>query len=230
VIADLREELLRRRDVDQEARLAVPRGVPDALANTMQIDDENAVWLREVVMKFGWPGRSLVGDDGAHAAWLLAQHADRDPALQRHCLTLLEQAVAASEAEARDLAFLTDRVRLASGQNQIYGTQMSPHEGRFAARRLADPESVDERRASVGLEPLNEYLNRALELYGPPSPARMICPKCGAEMELWLPEPGARVTIECASCHAMWNVRPSIPETALPDQKNAPVMNTDERG
>ncbi len=211
MIAELREELLRRRDADQETRLSVHRGVPDALAKTMRMDDENAVWLREVVTKFGWPGRSLVGDEGAHAAWLLAQHADRDPALQRHCLTLLEQAVAASEADPRDLAFLTDRVLLASGQNQIYGTQMSPHERRFAARRLADPDSVDERRASVGLEPLNEYLNRALELYGPPSPARMICPNCGAEMELWLPEPGTRETVECASCHSIWKVRPSIP-------------------
>jgi hypothetical protein len=182
----------------------------------MRIDDENAVWLREVVTKLGWPGRSLVGDDGAHAAWLLAQHADRDPALQKHCLTLLEQAVAASEAEPRDLAFLTDRVRLASGQSQIYGTQMTAHDGRFAVRRLADPETVDERRASVGLEPLNEYLNRALELHGPPSPARMLCPNCSAEIEVWLPEPGAHATVDCASCHSIWNVRPSIPETTMP--------------
>jgi hypothetical protein len=215
-MSHLREELLRRRDADQEARVSVPRGVPNALANTMRIDDENAVWLREVVTKFGWPGRSLVGDDGAHAAWLLAQHADRDPALQKHCLILLEQAVVASEAEPRDLAFLTDRVRLASGLSQIYGTQMTPHDGRFAACRLADPEAVDERRASVGLEPLNEYLNRALELYGPPSPARMICPNCSAEIEVWLPEPGARVTVECASCHSIWKVRPAILETREP--------------
>jgi hypothetical protein len=221
MIPDLREELLRRCDADQEARSSVPRGAPDALANTMRIDDENAVWLREVVAKFGWPGRSLVGDDGAHAAWLLAQHADRDPALQRHCLALLEQAVEGLEAEPSDLAFLTDRVRLASGQNQIYGTQMSPHEGRFAARRLADPERVDERRASVGLEPLNDYLNRALELYGAPSPARMICRNCGAEVELWLPEPGACATVECTSCHSIWNVRPSIAETALPAVKQS---------
>ncbi len=220
-MSDLRDELLRRRDADQEARLSVPRGVPGALETTMRIDDENAVWLREVVAKIGWPERSLVGDDGAHAAWLLAQHADRDPALQKRCLTLLEQAVAASEADPRDLAFLTDRVRLAAGQNQIYGTQMTPQDGRFAACRLADPETVDERRASVGLEPLNEYLNRALELYGPPSPARIICPNCSAEIEAWLPEPGSNATVECASCHSAWNIRPSIPKTAAPAANSA---------
>ncbi len=214
--SDLRDQLLRRRDVDQEARLSVPRGIPGALETTMRIDDENALWLREVLRKFGWPGRSLVGDDGAHAAWLLAQHADRDPALQEHCLALLEQSVAASEADPRDLAFLTDRVRLAAGQDQIYGTQMTPQDGHYAARRLADPETVDKRRASVGLEPLNEYLNHALELYGPPSPARMVCRNCNAEIEVWLPEPGAHATVECTSCHLLWNVRPSIPKTTMP--------------
>ena len=214
-MSDLREELLRRRDADQEARASVARGVPDALANTIRTDEENAVWLREIVTNVGWPGRSLVGDDGAHAAWLLAQHADRDPGLQKHCLRLLEEAVAASEAEPRDAAFLTDRVRLASGQDQIYGTQMSSHEGGFIVTRLADPETVDERRASVGLEPLNESLNRALELYGPPTPARMICRNCGAEIAAWLPEPGASATVECTSCHSIWNVRPSIPETTI---------------
>lgn len=213
---DLREELLRRRDADQQSRLSVTRGVPDALANTMRIDDENAVWLREVLTNVGWPGRSLVGDDGAHAAWLLAPHSDRDPGLQRHCLLLLEQAVAASEADARDLAFLTDRVRLAAGENQVYGTQMSPHNGCFAVNRLEHPETVDERRASVGLEPLSEYLDQALELYGPPSPARILCPNCTAEIEVWLPEAGGLATVQCASCQSMWNVRPPLPEPATP--------------
>ncbi len=196
--------------------MSVPRGVPNALETTMRIDDENAIWLRWAVTEFGWPGRSLVGDDGAHAAWLLAQHADRDPALQEQCLGLLEQAVAASEAEPRDLAFLADRVRLARGQNQIYGTQMTPRDGRFTVQRLADPETVDARRASVGLEPLDDYLNLALELYGPPSPARIICSNCNAEIEVWLPEPGAQVTVECPSCHSIWNVRPSIPKATVP--------------
>jgi len=211
--ARLLEELLRRRDADQDARSAVGRGEPGALRRTIEVDGENAEWLRNLVREWGWPGRSLVGDEGAHAAWLLAQHADRDPALQKHCLTLLEQAVADGEASPRDLAFLNDRVLLAEGATQIYGTQMTAQSGKFAACRLRDPEMVDKRRASVGLEPLDVYLNRALELYGTPSPARVICPDCRAEIEVWLPEPGGRSTAECAACHAVHVLRPSIPKT-----------------
>ena len=48
--------------------------------------------------------------------WLLAQHADADPAFQRHCLGLLAAAVEAGEATLTDQAFLTDRVLLARGQ------------------------------------------------------------------------------------------------------------------
>src|SRR5437764_14843059 len=111
--------------------VSVARGAPNALANTMRIDDENAVWLREVVTRFGWPGRTLVGDDGAHAAWLLAQHADRDRPFQKRCLGLLQKAVKSGEASGRDLAYLTDRVLVAEGKKQLYGTQFRTVNGKL---------------------------------------------------------------------------------------------------
>jgi hypothetical protein len=73
----LRAELLRRVETDQVARKALDgEAMRDA-------DGENLPWLKGVIAAHGWPGASLVGTDGAHAAWLLAQHADADPAFQR---------------------------------------------------------------------------------------------------------------------------------------------------
>jgi hypothetical protein len=40
-------------------------------------DRRNTRWLARLVRRDGWPGISVAGADGAHAAWLLAQHADR---------------------------------------------------------------------------------------------------------------------------------------------------------
>jgi hypothetical protein len=37
------------------------------------VDEDNSPWLRGVVAEHGWPGSSLVGEVGAHDAWLLAQ-------------------------------------------------------------------------------------------------------------------------------------------------------------
>jgi hypothetical protein len=116
-----------------------------------------------------WPGRSLVGEQGALAAWLLAQHADRNPEFQQQCLTRLTVAVEAGDAQPSHLAYLTDRVRRARGQPQVYGTQFwrGPDGTRpLVAQPIDDETHLDERRAAVGLEPLATYAAQMQELYG----------------------------------------------------------------
>ena len=74
----------------------------------------------------GWPGRSLVGVEGAHTRLEATQHADRDRAFQRRCLELLRRAVDDGEASAADLAYLTDRVLLANGRRvSVLSTEMA---------------------------------------------------------------------------------------------------------
>lgn len=111
---ELRAELLRRMEQDQAARLARDCDWEPVAA----VDAENLPWLKRVITERGWPGASLVGADGAEAAWLLVQHADADPVFQRHCLALLTAAVETGEARRCNLAHLTDRVLLAEGQAQ----------------------------------------------------------------------------------------------------------------
>jgi hypothetical protein len=204
---ELRAELLRRRDIDQAGRAAFNGKDPGELRRLMEVDDDNAAWLSQVVDEVGWPGTSLAGEEGAHAAWLLAQHADRYPEVQQQCLKLLEQAVAAGEASAADLAHLTDRVLLASGKLQRYGTQITARDGKFMPCRLMNPDTVDARRAVVGLEPIEAHLARALDLYGPPRPACMPCPSCKAECEIWLPEMGGTSSARCSSCGYVISLR-----------------------
>ena len=196
---DLREELLRRAQLDQTARRGATSG-EQALQTAVAVDDDNARWLKRVVRRVGWPVRSMVGEDGAHAAWLLAQHADRCPRLQRRCLTLLQQAGADGEASGADVAHLTDRVCLANGKPQVYGTQLVARDGRFVPLRLRDPETVDQRRAAVGLEPLQASSKPALERFGQPKPVPVPCRNCGAEISAWAPEPASRIRVQCSFC------------------------------
>ena len=167
----LRRDLLRRAHEDQQARQAIERFFshdgrvigqsPEeraAIEHLGRVDADNIAWLKNLIDQQGWPSRRTVGEEGADAAWLLAQHADQDPAFQRLCLQLMRQATD-GDVDATQVAYLTDRVQLAHGLPQIYGTQVEHVDGEWRPRHLADPDTVDDRRAGVGLGPIADYLH-----------------------------------------------------------------------
>ena len=73
-------------------------------------------------------------------------------------LALLEATVAVDDASPGDLAYLIDRVLVAEGKPQLYGTQVSIEDGIVTPRTpIADEANVDARRAAAGLGLLEEY-------------------------------------------------------------------------
>jgi len=202
---NLRAELRRRADVDQAARNALD---PDAME---QADAENLPWLKQVIADHGWPGRSAVGEDGAEAAWLLVQHADRDPAFQRECLGLLTAAADAAEATKAQVAYLTDRVLLAEGHPQEYGTQITGRDRQWVPRNLRDPDHVDERRAEMSLGPLAGYLAHFAE-QGSPPPISIRCPHCGERVDFWPPDTREESAAECGGCGREIRIRMGPPD------------------
>jgi hypothetical protein len=133
------------------------------------VDAENTARMREILDEHGWPGWSLVGEDGAEASWVLVQHADFDLDLQKRGLELLTAAVAVGDASRGDLAYLTDRVLVAEGKPQTYGTQIAIDEdGEIMPRTpIEDEENVDARREAAGLGPLEEYYADLAEMEAP---------------------------------------------------------------
>jgi hypothetical protein len=211
----LRAELLRRVDIDVAARRACA-GAPAELARLMEMDSANTAWLATIIDKIGWPGRSLVGEDGAHAAWLLVQHADLSRPFQERCLKLLRKAVKASEAAAVDLAHLTDRVLLAKGRSQVYGTQTTVRDGHYQPAPIKNAKRVDARRAAVGLPPLADELGPASARHRALSaPARTPCPACAQPMQVRRPKPGATTRFKCPTCGATGTVHSPKPATPV---------------
>ena len=146
--------------------LAAGRPADAALGDKLEaIDRKNTARLKEIVDQHGWPGKSLVGAAGAQDAWLLVQHADRDPAFQKRCLELMTPLVAQGEVSAVNVAYLTDRVRVAEGKPQVYGTQFRQADGKMEPSPIEDEARVDERRKSVGLPPLAQYRKQLEEVY-----------------------------------------------------------------
>ncbi len=155
-------------DPPQEAPLVTQRVVTAVRRNTAR--------LREIVAAHGWPGRSLVGEDGATAAWLLLQHtnsrvrtirsADGDE-FCRSCVTLLRDAVAQGEAHPRHLAAVADSLRLASSEPPEFASLPEQYpvdrKGRAVIRQNGDLAAIDERRAAIGLRPLAADIARYLK-------------------------------------------------------------------
>jgi hypothetical protein len=162
--AELRRELVGMADADQAFRRRWASLGQEEIRSELDKERRRSTRTAALIAKHGWPGRSLVGDDGAHAAWLVIQHADHDVELQERCLELLKGAVANGEATAQNLAYLTDRVCVNRGRHQVYGTQFHGSGDDFAPRPIEDPERLDERRASVGLEPFADYAARMHEI------------------------------------------------------------------
>lgn len=148
---ELRAELLAMMDEDQAEQLG------EVQTNNYTARTER---LTEIMAEFGWPTFELVGEDGSTAAWVIAQHADLDPDVQATALELLRDAVADGQASPGDLAYLEDRVAVAAGNDQVYGTQMGCSEDGtpLPATPIADEASVEERRAAAGLDPLADYI------------------------------------------------------------------------
>lgn len=171
--SDLRAQIAARVEIDQAVqrelsdRIQSGQPIGSAVARQDSVFNANLEWMRLVLAQYGWPGSRLVGEEGSHGAWLLLQHADRDTALQRTALGLLEKAVRSGDASPRDLAYLTDRVRVAEGRPQVYGTQLQyDNRGCASPRPSEEPAQLDARRASAGLEPITQYVRRTMIALG----------------------------------------------------------------
>ncbi len=122
----LRQELLTMGYLEQSIRqelidAGLDKRNPELLEEMKRVDAENTARLQSIVEERGWPGKSLVGDDGAEAAFLLLQHSTKS--FQKKVLPRLQEAWTQGEVQGRHVAMLTDRVLVAEGKPQLYGTQ-----------------------------------------------------------------------------------------------------------
>ncbi|RYF22301.1 MAG: hypothetical protein EOO77_04380 [Oxalobacteraceae bacterium] len=154
-----REQLLALADADQQIReqirgaftaqqLQANQGAAKEMAMRLVASQrENQVALSALIEKFGFPDVASVGEDGAHAGFLVAQHST-DRKFRDDFLKNIEVAAARGSYSAADLALFVDRNLIMSGKPQRYGTQRKADGSLFD---LEDPARLAQRRAEVGL-------------------------------------------------------------------------------
>lgn len=124
-----------------------------------QKDSLNLIKVRKILDTRGWLGEDIIGRNGNSTLFLVIQHADLE--IQKKYLPMMREAVKKGNARASSLALLEDRVALRQGKKQIYGSQIGrdPETGEHYLSPLQDPDNVDQRRAAVGLGPLQDYIS-----------------------------------------------------------------------
>jgi hypothetical protein len=117
--------------------------------------------LADIVDTRGWPGKSLAGEDGAAAAWMIVQQAIGLPRFMRACLEVIEEAAGKGEVPRWQVALLTDRIRWLEGRKQVYGTQFDwDAQGELSPVPIEDEATVEARRALCDLIPLSDGIKQ----------------------------------------------------------------------
>lgn len=149
----LAEQIIEMRNIDQDLRTQAPKKVATELVNyaVYIIDEVHNSRIKRIVAEYDFPTADLVGRDAMSAFWLLIQHQDYD-------LKLQQGALEKCDFIPKERAFLVDRILINKDDKQIYGTQTQRTESGFEPFPIEDETNVDERRKSVGLSSLEEYM------------------------------------------------------------------------
>ncbi len=159
VDASYRAQLLALAEADQKIReqmrgaftvqqLQANQGAAkDMVKRMVASQKQNQQALAALIERHGFPDIARAGEDGAHAGFLVAQHAT-DLAFRERFLQQMEQAAAQGHYDRSDLALFVDRNLVMSGKPQRYGTQ---HKADGSLFEVEDPGRLEQRRAEAGL-------------------------------------------------------------------------------
>jgi len=122
-----------------------------------QKDSINIYIVTNIIDKYGWLGRDVVGGIGNSALSLVIQRADIK--IQEKYLPVMREAFKDNKMDVYDFATIEDIIALKQGKKQIYGSQLKKvDEKKYYILPIDKPEKINERRAQIGLNTINEYL------------------------------------------------------------------------
>jgi hypothetical protein len=121
--------------------------------------------VEEIIAKYGYPGKSLVGEPTNRSVYYVIQHSDK---IEQY-FPLIEKAGQDDEIPQRLVAMMHDRLLVGQGKEQIYGTQINgqlvinketgAEEGFQFLWPIAYPDKVNDLRKDVGFtNSIEEYV------------------------------------------------------------------------
>jgi hypothetical protein len=166
VLEEVDAQLCRIGNEDQQIRKklmeAVQQQSPDivsVLAEMKAIDVSNQKYVSELLDKHRWPEK--LSDDANRALFFVIDHA-QNPFAEKY-FPLVKEVAAKGVLQQSDAATLEDRILMRNMKKQKYGTQSISKKNEKGENvtyiwPIEDGEKVDELRMSVGLSPINQYM------------------------------------------------------------------------
>jgi hypothetical protein len=127
-------------------------------------DSINLIRIEEIIAKYGYPGKTLVGEPTNEAAWYVIQHSKKIA----NYFPMIQEAGASNEIPFTKVAMMHDRLLTQEGKEQLYGTQVSGQyilnattgkkEFWYCVWPILNAESVNELRKEAGfVNTVEEY-------------------------------------------------------------------------
>lgn len=166
---DLQKELIKMYVDDQAVRGNIMDNLiskynidPSQITDSggVAVDEMNRNRLKEIFQEFGFPKSKLIGRDAMQGIFFIIQHSDGDKEWQKSQLLNIEKAVENGDMDGQKYAYLYDRIKVNSGEKQLYGTQFAKVDPIDKTVVLADTENIenlDNRRMKVGMMPIKMY-------------------------------------------------------------------------
>ena len=164
-VEEVRKELIEKiLPTDQNPRNAIVKLWQEApedtvrqkelVAEILHNDSVNLVRIIEILENF-----ELDFGEENEIIWAVIQHGGID--VQQKYIPKFEEAAKLGKIKSELVAMMQDRIRCSLGLSQIYGTQGNmDSNGIFVPAAIEDSANVDIRRAELGMEPLQDYINK----------------------------------------------------------------------
>lgn len=125
-----------------------------------EIDSLNLLEIENIIKKYGYPSKSIVGEPANKTVFYVIQHSNK---IDKY-LPLIREARKNGDITKRSLALMEDRNLMYNGLEQIYGTQIKGKANKkgkwiYFLWPIKDKDSVDIWRKEAGFKKsLKEYL------------------------------------------------------------------------
>lgn len=162
---ELQKQLLNMAQQSQQIQARQKSKVSETLKNmATDITQLHTQTLNKIVQLQGWPTKEQVTEEGVKAAFELVNHAN-NLSFQQNMLPFIIQSYMDKQGISGEaVAIFTDKVSIAQGKSQVFGTQADFISGKIVFFQIQNQDSVDHLRAQMGMPPLAEY-KKTLELF-----------------------------------------------------------------